>query len=313
MHDTNSAHIDEVVIGVAESKPILVVGEDAEGDAISFTSIAGVFSLEDGTIVVGNSYSPPSIYWFSENGVRLKSVGRQGAGPSEFKDLRWIQRAPGDTIVAFDRNLSRITRFTRTGEFVDTGNLVPSGFGQTGALSLIGLASDTLGLALPMFSFSPNSVGKGRSELPILSVNLTSGAPRQILRVRGTEFVPREKTGRAMSLMFGKSTEVVVHDKRIFVVDGEKLGAAEYSVSGEKLNSFETPATVRQVSKRDIDAELERVVFALAPSDRKRASEEARSLRHSIKAAEMFPVSGGYAFGPPGPCIIVDDDGRVGS
>src|SRR5205085_9069687 len=101
-------------------RPLLSVG-DANGD--STKDLLGVTSaarLPNGDIVVGNGrYS--NIRWYDARGRLLRSIGRRGAGPKEFRRSVFLY-AKGDTVVAQDAGNRRWHYIDSHGEFfrIDT-------------------------------------------------------------------------------------------------------------------------------------------------------------------------------------------------
>jgi hypothetical protein len=70
-------------------------------------------SVELSGSAMGTS-QPPVIRIFGADGGYVRSIGRQGAGPGEFRSLDWIEIA-GDTIFALDASARRITVFLQDG------------------------------------------------------------------------------------------------------------------------------------------------------------------------------------------------------
>ncbi len=73
--------------------------------------------LSDGRIVVADHHV---LKLFDSRGKVLRVIGRQGQGPGEFGQLRQTCILAGDTIVAINFNVKRVSVFTRTGEHVRT-------------------------------------------------------------------------------------------------------------------------------------------------------------------------------------------------
>jgi hypothetical protein len=97
-------------------RPLLSLG-DADGD--STKDLLGVTSaarLPNGDIVVGNGrYS--NIRWYDARGRLLRTIGRRGAGPREFRRSVFLY-AKGDTVVAQDMGNRRWHYIDSRAEFV---------------------------------------------------------------------------------------------------------------------------------------------------------------------------------------------------
>jgi hypothetical protein len=93
--------------------PMLSLGV-LEGDSLlQFNRVVTPFRTSDGSVVVPVS-GDNSIRIFDSNGAFLKSLGRSGSGPGEFRFLiaAWPR---GDTIESLDLQLRRIMRFLPDG------------------------------------------------------------------------------------------------------------------------------------------------------------------------------------------------------
>ncbi|MEX2530560.1 MAG: 6-bladed beta-propeller [Gemmatimonadota bacterium] len=89
--------------------PVLVVGERPNDPDHEFHRVVTPFLLPDGGIGVPLS-SEGSIRIFDERGEFVQALGASGEGPGEFARLAAVW-ARGDTVVALDGGLNRVTRF----------------------------------------------------------------------------------------------------------------------------------------------------------------------------------------------------------
>lgn len=81
--------------------PLLEVG-DAEGSPeYLLDRVTGAILRDDGTLVVANAGSA-EIRYFDPHGTHLRSVGRRGDGPGEFKQLMWLDEYRGDSLIVYD-------------------------------------------------------------------------------------------------------------------------------------------------------------------------------------------------------------------
>lgn len=68
--------------------------------------------MSDGRWLVVAMNNPAQIAVFAAKGTFLQPLGRAGAGPGEFRAIRFIAVTPGDTVRAFDAMLRRMTSYT---------------------------------------------------------------------------------------------------------------------------------------------------------------------------------------------------------
>ncbi len=98
----------------------------ADGDsAYMFGSLTGLVILSDGRIVIGDTQYH-NVRFFSPEGVHLSTVGREGAGPGEFRGIIKLLLGPGDTIIAVDER-TRANVISPDGTWLSSYPTIPSG------------------------------------------------------------------------------------------------------------------------------------------------------------------------------------------
>lgn len=99
-------------------EPVAIRLGAAQGAEVEqFYQIRSVVHMKDGRIVVADGGSN-EIRFFDADGRHVRTVGGDGAGPGEFKNLRWLRRTPTDTLVAWDGQLMRVVVFDSAGNAV---------------------------------------------------------------------------------------------------------------------------------------------------------------------------------------------------
>lgn len=101
----------EVEIGVVEGEEPYLLHD-----------VAGAVELEDGRIVVLNAGSH-EVRIYDGEGRHLRSLGREGDGPGEFRGPARLRHVGGDTVEVVDEELRRTTRLTLDGEVVGVEDL----------------------------------------------------------------------------------------------------------------------------------------------------------------------------------------------
>ncbi len=115
-------------IAIAD-EPDLVLGAGGafEGPDYEFFQVWGVAQLRDGTLVVAHQGSR-ELRFFGADGRFLRSVGRDGDGPGDFRCMQgpWVIEA--DTVVVYDCTLRRYQHFGPDGDFVRATSMTPVPF-----------------------------------------------------------------------------------------------------------------------------------------------------------------------------------------
>lgn len=101
----------------ADAERALRIGAPDGDEPYLFARVSGAVRLSSGVVVVAN-YGSSELRWFSPGGRWIRSRGRQGDGPGEFRSLRRILRLPGDSILAADDLTARLTLFDSSGTLV---------------------------------------------------------------------------------------------------------------------------------------------------------------------------------------------------
>lgn len=74
-----------------------------------FTEIAGAVRLSDGVIVVADR-GARNVRYFDVDGGLIRTFGREGRGPEEFRDVTWLGLCPDGELLVVDPQASRGTR-----------------------------------------------------------------------------------------------------------------------------------------------------------------------------------------------------------
>jgi hypothetical protein len=99
--------------------PTISIGSADGPEESQLHRVRAVARLSDGRIVLANSGSA-ELRVYGPDGRWLRSIGREGDGPGEFRLLRSFQLVAPDTLIAFDPSSSRVTVFTADGGLVSS-------------------------------------------------------------------------------------------------------------------------------------------------------------------------------------------------
>jgi hypothetical protein len=135
------------------SQPIVEIGAVEGDEAYQLTSVSGVRRLSDGRIVIADE-GTQELRIYDPTGRHLVTTGRKGEGPGEFNGLSSLFVEDGDTLLAYDGNLKRVSVLTSEGTFERSFML---DFEQ-GAPLLQGRFADGTFLATRAFTFAPSDI-----------------------------------------------------------------------------------------------------------------------------------------------------------
>jgi hypothetical protein len=117
--------------------------------------VVGAVSRPDGGIAVANGGSS-ELRLFDANGRHVRSAGGRGSGPGEFMVLGGVRRHLGDSLIAYDTRLRRLTVLDPDVAF---GRLVTSASGETVGMQPMGTLDDGSLVAMRLAPLDGNMDG----------------------------------------------------------------------------------------------------------------------------------------------------------
>lgn len=137
-------------------EPVITIGESrGEGALPGFADFA---RTRDGRFYIVSHQRPSEVFVFDRNGDFVRSFGREGEGPREFKFLRVVHVTRGDTVHLFDSDnvrhvvLSPDWDVVRTARFVGTAREVLEL--SDGRLVVAGAINTSDGIGYPLHLLS---------------------------------------------------------------------------------------------------------------------------------------------------------------
>lgn len=221
-HD--AAALDRAPQLMLSPTPIATVGDDANG-TFDLTDIDQVVLLADGRIVTRAAVGSRLLV-FGADGRGQRRLGRDGAGPGEFSNLGEMARLDGDTLLVVDAGNARFSWWLPDGALIGERSFA-AGQPIDPFATVAGALPDG---RLVMHSASlPSGVSDRitRPAVPVVLVDGTTGARREIALVPGREVVKVEAHSRGHRrlvmdvLRFGRSAHVIVWDSLIVTAAGE--------------------------------------------------------------------------------------------
>lgn len=227
----NPAASAEHAVWTVVTAPAIEIGVLEGEEVYQLSRVGSARRLSDGRIVIANG-GTHDLRFYGPDGAHRLSVGREGEGPGEFKQLGLLVVLPGDTLAAYDWNLRRLSFFDAAGGFVRSLPLEFPG----GAPSPIGRFPDGSWLANRGFVFRPGGDGSEvvRDTLPLLLFGPDGALRDSIGRFPGTEFYVKAEGGSAFasSLPYGRSTETAMAGAGFYAGHNERYDITRYSAAG---------------------------------------------------------------------------------
>lgn len=251
----------------------------------------GALQLESGVLVIGSEASG-EIGFFDSKGRYLRSVGRIGNGPGEFRWLTWIGECSSDSVFAYDRQLRRISVFDSAGVFAYSFPLRLSGGISPDHSPAYTLTCDRQGRLLALGwpgSAASYPEGPYRTEVSLELFDRNGIRIRGYAGVVGPERYRFPETAGPRPL--GKNTSIAIWQDRIVLGTADGRWVALYDFGGALVDVIRWAGPDLTIRDRDIDAFVEATVSQFEdPEFRERARSDLLRLTYP----ESLPAYSGF-------------------
>jgi len=250
--------------------PIIDLTETGVGPEHEFYRVYSGIRLEDGRIVVGDSGSN-ELRLYSGEGEFLRSIGREGEGPGEFKQLDWISRYQGDSIFAYDYGLGRWSIFSGDGVFARSAR-VTTPEGQRVEIAQPFSSGSVFGLRVmpPSNLIGRDLVGMRQEATSLMRFSPEGEHENAIATLPGPELwlsprPPDQTHFNYVPALFGYWPYLAVGGDVVFAGTDRGFEVAVFSEEGNLRRLVRIPGPERQLTENDVDKFLERVREELFP------------------------------------------------
>lgn len=244
-----------------DARPVLDIrAESASGDH-QFHSPAGAVRLRNGTIVVADAHGG-MVAFFGKRGELLRSAGREGNGPGEFRHVAWLAQCGGDSVFVWDRMRKRMVVLSGNGDLVRE-YAIPS-HPAAGASSPEYLACSSTGVfvfqGINRAGLRPTGADAPilRGYSPLFLGDRTGSVQVRVDSVWGNEMVVLGGGGGPRPL--GKSTSFVVTNDRVYVGTGDSASIDMLDLSGRRLGSIALPVSWERPSAASYAEAVDEIV-----------------------------------------------------
>lgn len=268
--------------------PALSLGGLTDDPARELYQAMRAVRLDHGRVAVANQ-GTEELRIYGPDGGLLRSLGRKGGGPGEYREMGGVARFPGDTLAVWDWTAKRVTIYDPAGELARvipvTGveGFIPRILGPLGdrALALTGGFD-----AMAIFA---SGGGVRQDSVTVLVLDLDSGAvtdslgpypgAEQFAEVTETSFWTRPLT-------FGRNTHLAV-DAGAIVVGDDRTGEIRwYDARGRLTRILRLGPTPHRVTDQAL-ARYEADALDGVQDDQK---PEARQRLAATPVADRFPT-----------------------
>jgi hypothetical protein len=260
------------------------------GDADSHGSVTGAWALPNRTYAVSDAanYSL-SIYDFS--GALIRTVGRAGQGPGEFKGME-SGFVLNEQIWIFDRVLKRFTVWALDGS-ENTVVSLPVVDGTLSVRDPVGV--DAKGdIILWAAAAIPATGGRSRWWTRYVKWSYPENSATAFVTAPGGEDYTQQH-GKAGTFnarpLFARSTAAVVRDNELILLDNESDQYRVYDYTGTLLRTVNLGLPRREISSADVSAVRKALLSAQSKGPLRKPYEQA--LRE-MPVPSVFPYAGSW-------------------
>ncbi|MGE3615764.1 MAG: hypothetical protein AB7L66_07810 [Gemmatimonadales bacterium] len=258
------------------AEPSLDIG-GGERPEIDLVQVTGAVRLGDGRIAVATLNE---IRFFDASGNHLLSAGRKGSGPGEFQAVGGLWRSAGDSLLASDMMLQRLSVLAPNGDYHRSFNLgaqaqlAPGPGGQFGMAIPVGLLGDgsIIGMRLG-FTIGAKHEGSYRDSVALIRYGTDGSVTDTLGRFPGIEMVDAV-------LSFGGQSMPTPGPVPLGKVTATGVGAETFYVATNAQWEIEA---------RNPDGTLRRIIRVAAPAARVAESEVAAHKQEQKDVLEGTP------------------------
>jgi hypothetical protein len=215
--------------GRISTEPVFTLGGPEVTGPAQFSNIRSVIVDAGRNLWVADGASN-QVRVFRADGAHVKTFGRIGDGPGEFRRIRLLGHFATDSVAVWDDATSRLTVYSPSGEVART---VSTWSGEDLQPRAFGIFGDGTVLIVEARLLSADSLVPGtawQDTLRLMRLNATAATRDELALVPGVSWV---WNGRAqLALPFSASASYVVREDEVHIVSGPDF---RIQVSSEEL------------------------------------------------------------------------------
>ncbi len=279
--------------------PTLEIGAVDGPPELQFERIESLLRLGDGRIVVADA-GASEIRFYGPEGGYLRSTGRAGDAPGEYRQIADMGTGPGDSLWVYDFGLRRFTVLTLSGEPVRTLSMG----GSLSAVGAVGRLSDGSFVVREYWSSGsgtgPIRTGLTREPAAVARLSPDGSQLDTIGLFPGREVFIGSEDGRAVmsAPLFARSSSVALRGDEIVVGTQTTFELGIHTPEGQLKRIVRVPDVDLEISEADVERQVE-AELARTPEERRPMT---RRHFESLAVPETRPAYG---------ALLVDAAGNV--
>jgi hypothetical protein len=248
--------------------PIVSIGEVEGPPAFRFHRIQDVVRFEDGSIAVADGSQ--EIRFFDAAGAHIRSVGRNGEGPGEYRAISLFKRYGQDSLLVWDEALRRGTLLGRDGGLGRT--FAGPGFQETFYFFLDTFADGSLlGVVAQGVTHTDTARTEVRRTMATYFRFRTTGEVDTIGRfLDGESFIRMSDRLDVIPMPFGFSASTAVYGDRVYYGWSETYDIRSYDSAGGLLRVLRLARAPQELTAAMRDSFVERQISRLRDEDARR-------------------------------------------
>lgn len=282
-----------------DPKPILDIKGVNDAGAIVFGTANWATRMANGTIVIADG-ATPAVQFIDGTGKPIKSAGRSGQGPGDFRALTWIAQCAKDTVFAWDFAQMRITTYDAAGMMLRTFPFgVPGGPQFQSSCNTSGMMA-LFGSPRRVPPSTPPDPNAGYAIMSMAATAMIIGPKGDTMAKLGeiplVDYIGSGRGGGAMPRPLGPATAVAVGTNRVYVSRGDSSAIAVYALDGKRTGSIPLRVPDRTPTAAQY-ARAAEVILAMAPAA---SRERARVPVMAAPIPSKLPLVTGLFIDPAG-------------
>ncbi|HEU4631731.1 MAG TPA: 6-bladed beta-propeller [Gemmatimonadaceae bacterium] len=307
---------------VLAPEPAVVIGREDDAD-YQFGRIVAATRLADGRIAVFDGMAN-ELRFFDAQGQLVGKVGGSGGGPGEYKNVSWMQRLAGDSLMLHDMGAQRITVLAPDGAVARSLSLAaaapprkapeaeqgaPRVF-MTGMGIYRVLAPFADGTLLARVASAPRLDATSRDSLVYVRL-AADGSLRDTIGTFAGDETQARRSGSGENVMiaigpppFGKASRVAVDGDGFWFGSADRYELARYTADGRLVRLVRRAVEPLPVTPEDAEArkrkELDRTMSGIPAGMEARFRRMTEEKWANATLPPTFPAHGDLHIDPAG-------------